>query len=273
MYEAYWNLERKPFEECADASLYYPSEVHQGAMLKLRYAVESRRTAAVIAGAAGTGKTLLVNMLKEHLPAEFSPIVHLVFPAMPAAELLELIADRLGASPSDGVRHDMESSIGRIEAFLQENVKNGRHAVLAIDEAHLISNREAAQTLRLLMNFEVDRRPAMTQLWVGQPELLVHLDRMKDLEERFGVKSMLRALTIEETMSYVSHRMAAAGGNGEVFDTTAQEALHQLAAGIPRRINRLCDLSLLIGFAEQREVISAEQIEAVSGELVAVRPE
>ena len=273
MYESYWNLDRKPFEEAADADLYYPSESHQGALLKVRYAVESHRSAAVLAGPSGTGKTLLVNLLREHLPDEFAPFVHLVFPAMPPAELLALIADRLGAPAAISDHYDIETNVGRIERLLEENVDAGRHAVLVIDEAHLVSNTPAAQTLRLLLNFEFSGRPAMTQLWVGQPELLVHMDRMPDLEERLGVKSMLRAFLIEETMSYIAHRMASAGADHEVFDTSAQEALHQLSAGIPRRINRLCDLSLLIGFAEHRQQITAEQIESVSDELVAVRPE
>ncbi|MCG8583765.1 MAG: AAA family ATPase [Pirellulales bacterium] len=273
MYESYWNIQRKPFEETADAGLYYPSEVHQGALLKIRYAVESYRSAAVLAGASGTGKTLLINLLKTHLPEEFTPLVHLVFPEMPPAELLSLIADRLGASQHAANGPNIESNVGRIESQLQANVENGRHAVLVIDEAHLIANRESAQTLRLLMNIEANGRPAMTQLWVGQPEMLVHLDRRPDLEERLGVKSILRGLTAEETMSYVGHRMAEAGAQHDVFDLSALEALHELSAGIPRRINRLCDLALLIGFAEQRDRITAEQIEAVSGELVAVRPE
>ena len=123
------------------------------------------------------------------------------------------------------------------------------------------------------MNIEAGGRTAMTQLWVGQPELLVHLERMVDLEERLSVKSILRSFSIEETISYIAHRMDAAGAEDEVFDQTAQEAVHELSSGVARRINRLCDLSLLVGFAEQRDRITAEQVEAVSGELVAVRPE
>ena len=42
--------------------------------------------------------------------------------------------------------------------------------------------------------------------------------------------------------------------------------------GIARRINRLCDLALLIGYAEQRQTIGAAQLEAVCEELVAVAP-
>jgi hypothetical protein len=39
------------------------------------------------------------------------------------------------------------------------------------------------------------------------------------------------------------------------------------------QINRLCDLSLLNGFAEERHTIDADQLEAVCQELVAVAPE
>jgi general secretion pathway protein A len=37
---------------------------------------------------------------------------------------------------------------------------------------------------------------------------------------------------------------------------------------VPRRINRLCDLALLIGYAEEQRSIGARQIEAVGQELV-----
>ena len=48
MYESYWQLESKPFENTADTRYYYPAETHQGALLKLRYAVENRRAAALL---------------------------------------------------------------------------------------------------------------------------------------------------------------------------------------------------------------------------------
>lgn len=54
MYQAYWQLGGRPFENCIDPKFYYPSEVHQGALLKLRYAVESQRGAALLAGAASS---------------------------------------------------------------------------------------------------------------------------------------------------------------------------------------------------------------------------
>jgi general secretion pathway protein A len=49
--------------------------------------------------------------------------------------------------------------------------------------------------------------------------------------------------------------------------------LHALTHGVARRINRLCDLALLVGFAEEQAMLGAEQFEAVSQELVAVAAE
>ena len=58
MYETYWRLKQKPFENAADPRFYYPGESHQAALLRLRYAVENRRGAALLAGPSGSGKTL-----------------------------------------------------------------------------------------------------------------------------------------------------------------------------------------------------------------------
>ena len=64
MYETYWRLTQKPFENAADPRFYYPAESHQAALLKLRYAIENRRGAALLAGPSGSGKTLLTTMLR-----------------------------------------------------------------------------------------------------------------------------------------------------------------------------------------------------------------
>src|SRR3954451_8356227 len=104
MYETYWRLSSNPFENGADQRFYYPSEVQQGALLKLRYAVESRRGAALLTGAASSGKTLLVNALRKQLPDIFPPFVHLVFPQMTSREMLAYLADEVaplaGPQPS-----------------------------------------------------------------------------------------------------------------------------------------------------------------------------
>ena len=56
------------------------------------------------------------------------------------------------------------------------------------------------------MNFEAERKPALTLVLAGQPQLLPALERLPALEARLGVKCLLRPFNLEETISYVNHR-------------------------------------------------------------------
>ena len=270
MYEQHWQLNRKPFETASELESYYPSETHQGALLKLRYTVESRQNAALVCGPSGTGKSLLVQMLRRQLADSFLPFVHVVFPQMSAAELLTYIADELGAPRGTSDRFGTDVAVRRIERFIAENSKQSRHAVVVVDEAHLLAETGVFETLRLLLNFQNDSQSGLTLILVGQTSLLPVLARTPALDERLAVKTLTRPFSLEESMSYIQHRMDAAGASSDVFAHDAMEAVHRFALGVPRAINRLCDLALLVGFAEERKTIAAEQVEAVNDEMVGV---
>jgi len=75
MYKEYWQLAAKPFEPVFDRRFFYQGEAQQAALHKLRYAVESRRAAALLAGPSGIGKTLLVQVLGEQLEESIGPVV------------------------------------------------------------------------------------------------------------------------------------------------------------------------------------------------------
>jgi general secretion pathway protein A len=96
---------------------------------------------------------------------------------------------------------------------------------------------------------------------------------MPQWEERLAVKCLLRPFSEAETAAYVEHRLRAAGAVRRIFDPDAMPTIYALTHGIARRINRLCDLTLLIGFAEERQTLGAQQFEAVCHELVAVAPD
>jgi type II secretory pathway predicted ATPase ExeA len=271
MYESYWQLTQKPFENTNDPRFYYPAESHQAALLKLRYAIESRSGGALLAGASGLGKTLVVDMLRSMLEPSFAPMVHIVFPQMSTAELLAYVADEFDG----GGEHDsrVQTSVRRIERFLAANCEQNRHAILVIDEAHLLEDHRTFETLRLLLNFQPNNQSALTLLLSGQPAILPMLARIPSWEERLGMKCLLRPFSEEETASYVEHRLRVAGAKQTIIEREAFPVLHGLTQGVARQINRLCDLALLIGFAEERRTLSAEHFESVCRELVTVTPE
>lgn len=270
MYEMHWQLERRPFESVADTAFYYPSECHQGALLKLRYAIESAKGAALLAGDHGAGKTMIVEMLREQLAEECAPFAHIVFPQMPPADLLAYIADELCPAEVNTGLPSIQHSVRRIQKHLAANTAAGRHAVLVIDEAHLIDDPAAWEALRLLLNFQSGPQPDLTMLLVGQLPLLSTIERMPAWDERLGVKCLLRPLNLEETACYLQHRLKVAGGQTEIFTAEAIDALYRLSGGLARRVNRLADLALVIGYAEELHALSTKEIEAVCGEIVSI---
>ena len=272
MYESYWQLDKPPFENGVDSTFYYPSEAHQASLLKLRYTVEQRKGAAVLVGDRGAGKSLLVQLLKQQLPENCRPLVHIVFPQMPAAELLSYIAHELCGEDAGLVR-TVEGSVRAIQSKLAANTAAGLHTVLAIDEAHLIESSACWDALRLLLNFQSDGRYDLTLLLIGQLPLLTALERMPTWEDRLAVRCLLKPLTVDEAACYVQHRLHQAGRNEDLFTPEAVTSLHRLSRGYPRRMNRLCDLALVVGYAEQLEHISAAEIDAVSSELTAAPSE
>ena len=236
MYESYWQLDQKPFENTADPQFYFPGETHQAALLKLRYAVENRRGGALLCGEAGTGKTFILSMLRQSLGEVYSPLIHLVYPQMTPAELLAYLADEFDGQGNTGTA--VHESIRRIQGAMRENAENGHHAVVVIDEAHLLENSPMLETLRMLLNFGPDGKSGMTLLLVGQPGILPLLDRTPQLEERLGVKCLLRPFTASETGHYVAHRLQVAGATRPIIAAEAVPTLFELTRGIARQINR-----------------------------------
>jgi general secretion pathway protein A len=273
MYLDYWQLASKPFEPGADRARFFSSETHEAALLKLRFAVENRRGAVLLAGPPGVGKTMLVQLLRSELAETFQPQAHVVFPQMSSRDLLVYMAETLKAQPADPPRHTIEESVRRLESTLQRNAAEGRHAVVVIDEAHLLEDCGALETLRLLLNFEAAGGPALTLVLVGQMNLISAVGRLPSLEERIAVKALVRSFTEQETADYVRHRLEAAGATREIFTPDAVEALHYLGHGVARQINRLGDLSLLVGYADELPRLTAKQVEAVSEELITIAAE
>ena len=273
MYQQHWQLRARPFENWTDEKFYYPAEGHQTALLKLRYALEHRRSVSLLCAECGIGKSILIDQLSRQLPDSLQPFIRVAYPLLPRDQLLAWIADEFSGQRCETHESERES-LRRIETFLRNSQEAKHHPVLVIDEAHLLNAAESLESLRLLLNLAqpvTQAESAWSLVLIGQPSLLGNVERCRALEERVSVKCIVPRFSLEQTAAYVQHRLRCAGGTSEkIFSADAIEKLHARGSGIPRRINRLADLALMIGYAEDLSQIDSPQIEGVHDELLAV---
>lgn len=272
MYEQYWNLAANPFADEHNPDFFFRSRTHQATLLKMRYLVENRKGAGLLVGGTGCGKSFLAGLLEREIPNFSGPIVQLLYPQMSASELLDYLAVELGADESS-LSAGMDRTVHQIERHLQIYARDGHHPVIVIDDAHLIEDVRIYQSLQLLLNFIGTAQIHFSLLLLGERSLLSQVARVPQLDARIAVRALLQPLSRDETAQYVAHRLRAAGREQPVFEAHALDTLFELSGGVPRRINRLCDMGLLVGYAEGLSAVSADDVEAVAEELTAVVPD
>ena len=269
MYESYWHLERPAFRSQAPADFFFAAHSQQAALLKLQYLVEQRQGIAVLTGQAGAGKTCLLEAFRSQLPTTTGPVVDVLFPQLTSEELVSYLAAKLNDNHAEPDRPSerMDRVLRRLESQLARWSQQGQHPLIVIDDAQLIEDQHAFHALQQLLNFRRPNGPKFSIILCGQPELVGQIRHHPALYERLAFVCTVQPLTEDETGDYIRYRLHAAGGNADIFDAASLRSIHHLSRGLPRRINRLCDFALLVGYADQLERISPTEIEAVAAEL------
>jgi MSHA biogenesis protein MshM len=270
MYERYWHFDRPAFESDFDAEFYFPARSHQGALLKLRFALEHRKGIALLVGDHGAGKSYLTHVLEKELDGPQRPFLRLVFPQLSPADMLSYLATRLGACPGPGVqRGSQDQTLRSLESRLEWMASESQRKVIVLDDAHLLQPQHF-ETLQLLMSLQQHAGNVLSLVLVGRPELLSRVERASGLDQRVAVRMGVDPLSPEETGQYIEHRMRIAGSTQSMFHDDAYRAFWEISQGVPRRLNQICDLSLLVGYADGMHELTSVEVEAAAEEVLAV---
>jgi general secretion pathway protein A len=242
--EAYWGLREAPFENAPNPKFLYLTPAQEEALTRLLYAVRRRRGCALLTGGYGSGKTMLARVLVQRLEDRWDVAV-VANPRGSATEFCRELLYQFGVETSE----ETKSALLRIVYDrLYRNFQEGRDTVIVVEEAQLIQDETIFEELRLLMNFQTDDRCLATVLLVGSPEVRARLARLEHIEQRIATRCHLQAFDLGETEAYIRHRLEVAGQREKIFSDEAIQLIHELAGGIPRRINNLCDATLLVGY-------------------------
>ncbi|MBF0140965.1 MAG: AAA family ATPase [Magnetococcales bacterium] len=257
MFLNHFGLDHHPFLLTPDPRFLFMSDQHRDAMAHMSYILQSNSGFLAMTGEVGTGKTTLCRAVLARLP-EMVEVALILNPKLTVVELLETICEELGMA-CPGISQGAKALFDALNQHLLEKLAQGHRTVLILDEAQGLSV-EILEQLRLLTNLETFQEKLLQIILIGQPELETMLRRreLRQLAQRITAYFRIGPLRQAETVSYIRHRLTAAGWQGpDIFSRTACHWIHRLSRGTPRVINRICERAMLMAFAHHRRTVSA----------------
>jgi general secretion pathway protein A len=121
------------------------------------------------------------------------------------------------------------------------------------------------EELRMLTNLNTGSDLLLQLILAGQPELrdLITRPSLRQFAQRVSATFHINPFELDDTAAYIRHRLRVAGGTGQEFSTGAIEAVYEVSGGIPRMINKLCDLALVYAASGEQSLVEPEHVQEV----------
>jgi putative secretion ATPase (PEP-CTERM system associated) len=266
MYADFYGLRALPFQLTPDSRLFYPSQMHRGALAYLTYGLRKSEGFVLITGDVGTGKTMLVDYLLSVIDAARYLTSKIVTTQIEPEDLIRMVASGFGLDPA---RHQKSTVIRQLETLFVEARRRKLSPLIIVDEVHNLP-RASLEELRMISNYRRADTPLVQTILLGQTQFREALANgaLEQVKQRVVASSHLRPLSANETRGYIEHRLRAVGwAEDPVIASDVFALVYEETLGIPRRINTVFDRLMLVGYVEERHDIGADLLETVMREL------
>lgn len=265
MYLDLFKLHELPFRLTPDPAFLYLSKHHARAKAYMESTIWFTDGFVVITGEIGSGKTTLIETFLKELEKDVV-VAQISQTQVSAVEFLQSLLAQFGFQPFKMKKAEL---LATLNEFLIEQYANGRRVLLIVDEAQNLSNK-VLEEIRLLSGIETTKEKVLRIILAGQPELNDKLNSpgLVQLAQRIRLRFHLTALSKSDTASYVQHRLEVAGSQGrEIFQPDTFPMIYRYTGGIPRLVNTLCDTAMMAAFAQERDYVTVEDIQAAVEEM------
>lgn len=243
LYSKHFGFSERPFSLSPDPDMLFWSKAHTRAFTVLEYGLMTNAPLTVVTGEVGTGKTTLIQGLLRHIENDIT--LGLISNAQgDRGDLLRWVLNALDVPLPEHA--DYVSLFQHFQNFVVDEYAAGRRVVLIIDEAQNLG-AHMLEELRMLTNINSGKYELLQIILVGQPELrqLISLPELRQFAQRVTATFHLNPFDEDETSAYIQHRLRLVGGTGEEFTPAAIRRIFEETEGIPRLINKICDLALV----------------------------
>jgi general secretion pathway protein A len=226
---------------------------------RIKRAITRKQGLSMLLGDIGLGKSSLLRYIamqftdqKEYAVA-FVPDVQ---KCKTTFEFVKLVSAEFGIE----AKRSQSAQLEAIESFLAKNDDAGIISTIFVDEGQKLP-QGTLDLIRSLLNFETDTHKLAQFVIAGQLELQEALIRpkMAAVRSRVVAKIQMQPLTLADTQAMIQFRLQSWDVEDNLFDEQAVRSIHQLSAGVPRRILLLCRQACDIAADETAQLENSER--------------
>lgn len=265
MYLEHFHFNEHPFLLTVDTHFLYESKAHIQARAAIGYALSMRDSLVVISGEIGSGKTTLIQDVRDNLDKSVI-VAGICQTQLSDEQFLRALLIQFGLRRIDV---DKAELLAMTNDYLVEQHAAGKKVLLIVDEAQNLGPR-TLEEVRLLTGLETTKEKLLNVILVGQPELndTLALPNLQQLAQRIRLRFHLHPLSPSETRAYVEHRVKWAGAGDEpLFEPSTFTLIHGYTGGVPRLINIICDMALTAAFSVRSASVKPAHIKAAANRL------
>jgi type II secretory pathway predicted ATPase ExeA len=270
LYTSHFGFTERPFSLSPDPDFLFLSKAHARASSVLEYGLITHAPLTVLTGEVGMGKTMLIQALLRKIDDDIT--LGLISNAQgDRGDLLRWVLNALDVPlPQDT---DYVSLFQHFQTFVVSEYAAGRRVVLIIDEAQNLG-AEMLEELRMLTNINSGKHELLQIILAGQPELrdLIVRTELRQFAQRVTASFHLTPFTRSDTAAYIRHRLQTVGGTGGEISAQAISHIHHEAEGIPRSINKLCDLALVYAATADAQVVGKPIVNELIRDGIILKP-
>jgi type II secretory pathway predicted ATPase ExeA len=255
MIEQFFNFKHMPFERDIPTAQLYTTPKFDELLSRLEYAARHRKF-SVITGNVGVGKTTAVRKFVDSLDKNNYRCIYIADSALtPRVFYWEVLTQVSSEDKPSFYRSEGKRKMLACFSKLMDSAQI--IPVIIIDEAHRLSHSMLEET-RFLLNNCMDSQNIMSLVLVGQSELRAKLAKeiCDPITQRIDFRFTLVPFDRAQTQDYIHSHMRYAGESGDIFSSSALDAIFAFSGGVARKINKVCYMALL--YAAQKAMRSID---------------
>ena len=258
-YLRHFDLEAMPFDkDLPDDELWLPSS-KADLVDELVEAVQAHQHVLLV-GEPGVGKTCTLRSLRHRLPDASFRLTYAHNATLGRRDFYRQLCLSLGLSPKATAAAVFYAISTHVEQLGRDHV----HPAFLLDEAHLL-HQDVLEHLHVLTNYEWDRKPLLSLVLVGLPELWERLllRKNRSLWSRLHCRLTIPPADVGDTNEYVDHRLRRVGAKKMLFNSDALTLLHEATRGQLRDLDRIATNALRLAARRKLGTVDRDLLEHV----------